>query len=338
MKKIGIALVGLGPGAEPHLASLAALNDQVELRWGVTRSGNLRREGLLPSGTRLTADLGEALADAQVDVVVLATPANTHLALARQTLAAGKHTLVEKPLDVSLQRAEELVQLAEASGLCFGVVLQHRFRPGAVRLRALLASGALGELQAGMLQVPWWRSQAGYYDQAGRGTRARDGGGVLLTQAVHSLDLFRSLVGVRGVVAAQVRTTAVHAIETEDFASALLTLGNGAPGSVMATTAMFPGRTESIELIYAGAQVSLVGGGLQVHHHDGRTEMVEGDEKTGSGDAIMDFSPAAHTALYRDFLDAVAHHRPPLVSGREALLTHRLIEEILSAGAGDPPR
>ena len=334
-KKIGLALVGLGPGAEPHLASMAALQDHAELRWCVSRSGAPQRRGLLPASTRITADLGEALADPQVDAVVLATPANTHLAIARQTLAAGKHTLVEKPLDVSLARAEELVQLAEASKLCFGVVLQHRFRAGAVRLRELLDAGTLGQLQAGMLQVPWWRSQAGYYDQPGRGTRERDGGGVLLTQAIHSIDMFRSLVGVRQVVAAQITTTALHNIETEDFASALLTLGNGAPGNLMATTAMHPGRAESIELIFTNANVSLIGGRLQVHYHDGRTEVVEGDAKTGSGDSIMDFSPEAHTALHRDFLDAIVHKREPMVSGREALLTHRLIEEILSRGAAD---
>ena len=81
------------------------------------------------------------------------------------------------------------------------------------------------------------------------------------------------------------------------------------------------------------AHVSLVGGGLQVHYHDGRTEVVDGDAKTGSGDSIMDFAPDAHIALHGDFLDAITHQREPLVSGREALLTHRLIEEILSAGA-----
>ncbi len=341
MKKISIALVGLGPGAEPHLASFAALKDRVDLRWCVTRgTSNVPpvRQRLVPESARFTSNLSEVLADAAVDAVVLATPANTHLALAKQTLAAGKHTLVEKPLDVSLQRAEELVQMADASKLCFGVVLQHRFRAGAVRLRELLDSGTLGTLQAGILQVPWWRSQAGYYDQPGRGTLERDGGGVLLTQAIHSLDLFRSLVGVRKVVAAQVMTTQIHQMQTEDFVSALLTLGNGAPGNLMATTAMYPGRTESIELVFSQASVSLVGERLQVQYHDGRTELVEGEAKTGSGDAIMDFSPAAHTALYRDFLDAIVHRRAPSVSGREALLTHRLIEEILSTGAEDPPR
>ena len=330
MRKIGIALIGVGPGSQPHLASLRKLDDRVDLRWAVTKSDLERARAIVPAHTRVTTILDHVLQDTEVDAVIVATPAHTHLDIARQTLAAGKHTLVEKPLDVSLSKAEELVKFADSTGLQFGVVLQHRFRPGAVRLRELVESAALGELQAGILQVPWWRSQSGYYDQPGRGSVARDGGGVLLTQAIHALDLFRSLVGVREVISSRVRTTDIHRIETEDFAAALLTLGNGAPGVLMATTAMYPGRAESLELVYTNATVSLVGGTLRVLFHDGRTEVVEGEAKSGSGDSIMDFSPAAHIELLRDFLDAISLGRSPAVSGSEALETHRLIEKIIA--------
>jgi predicted dehydrogenase len=330
MKKLVIALIGVGPGSQPHLASLKALHDRVDLRWAVTRSDLERARTAVPAHTQVTTRLEHVLQDAAVDAVIVATPAHTHLDIAGQTLAAGKHTLVEKPLEVSLSKAEELVQFADGTGLRFGVVLQHRFRPGAARLRQLLESGVLGELQAGVLQVPWWRSQVGYYDQPGRGSLARDGGGVLLTQAIHALDLFRSLVGVSEVVASRVRTTDIHRMETEDFASALLTLGNGAPGVLMATTAMYPGRAESLELMCGHATASLVGGTLRVLFHDGRTELVEGEAKSGSGDSIMDFSPAAHTELLRDFIDAITLGRPPAVSGSEALATHRLIEKIVA--------
>ena len=330
MRKIGIALIGAGPGSQPHLASLRELDDRVDLRWAVTKSDSERARAAVPAHTRVTTRLDDVLQDTQVDAVIVATPAHTHLDIARQTLAAGKHTLVEKPLDVSLAKAEELVKFADSTSLRFGVVLQHRFRPGAVRLKELVESAALGELQAGVLQVPWWRSQSGYYDQPGRGSVARDGGGVLLTQAIHALDLFRSLVGVREVVSSRVCTTDIHRIETEDFAAAILTLGNGAPGVLMATTAMYPGRAESLELVYTHATVSLVGGTLRVLFHDGRTEVVEGEAKSGSGDSIMDFSPAAHIELLRDFLDAITLGRSPAVSGSEALETHRLIERIIA--------
>lgn len=331
-KQLGIALLGVGPGSEPHLQSLATLADSVDLRWALARSNPDKARAAVPPTTRVTADLQEILADPLVEAVIVATPAYTHLEIAAAALAAGKHTLVEKPLDVTLARAEELVGRATAHGVHLGVVLQHRFRPGAQRLKQLLDAGTLGAVQSAVLQVPWWRSQEGYYAKAGRGTLARDGGGVLLTQAIHAIDLFRSLVGVRAVVASQIATTAIHQMETEDFASALLTLGNGAPGVLVATTAMYPGRAEVLELVCRHATATLEGGTLRVQYHDGRSETVEGEAKSGSGDSIMDFSPDAHIALHRDFFGAVAEGRPPTVTGEEALATHRLIDQIVRQG------
>ncbi len=330
MSRLGVALVGLGPGAQPHLQSLAELQEQLDVRWAVCRNTASADLGLLTGATQLTSRLDAVLADPGVHLVVVATPASTHLDIAAQCLAAGKHTLVEKPLDVSLERAEQLVRLGKESGKNLGVVLQHRFRPGAVRLREMMASGTLGELQSASVSVPWWRSQTGYYDKNGRGTRERDGGGVLLTQAIHAIDLFRSLVGVSHVHAAQAITTRIHAIETEDLVSALLTLGNGAPGSLWATTAQYPGRPESLEMIFANASVSLTGGRLDAWFHDGRQICVEAQGGAGSGDSIMDFSHQAHKALIQDFVDAAQAGREPIASGEEALATHRLIEQMLS--------
>lgn len=332
MTKLGIALVGVGPGSEPHLQSLATLADSVDLRWALARSNPDKARAAVPPSTRVTGDLQEILGDPLVEAVIVATPAYTHLEIASAALAAGKHTLVEKPLDVTLARAEELVGVAAARGVQLGVVLQHRFRPGAQRLKQMLDASTLGAVQSAVLQVPWWRSQEGYYAKAGRGTLARDGGGVLLTQAIHAIDLFRSLVGVRAVVASQIATTAIHEMETEDFASALLTLGNGAPGVLVATTAMYPGRAEVLELVCRHATATLEGGNLRVQYHDGRSETVEGEAKSGSGDSIMDFSPDAHIALHRDFFGAVAEGRAPTVTGAEALATHRLIDQIVRQG------
>lgn len=338
MKRVGIALIGVGPGAQPHMQSLAELADLVDVRWAVCRNVQAAQLGPLAGHARLTADLDEVLADEAVEAVIVATPASTHLEIAARCLQAGRHALVEKPLDISLERAEQLVRCGEASGRLLGLVLQHRFRPGAVRLQQLLQSGELGALQFASVNVPWWRSQEGYYAKAGRGTLARDGGGVLLTQAIHAVDLFRSLVGVRSVVAAQAVTTSIHPIETEDLALAMLTLGNGAPGFLWATTALYPGRAESLELVCSAASARLVGGALRVSFHDGRQIEVAAEGKSGSGDNIMDFSHEAHKALIRDFVEAVrsGSGRKPLVSGQEALETHRLIQTVLEVARFRP--
>ena len=334
MKRTGVALVGLGPGARPHLASLADLRQRLDVRWAICRHPAGAELGPLAGTVSASSDLAAALADREVEVAIVATPASTHLEIAGRCLAAGKHTLVEKPLATALADAEQLVALATGSGRTLGVVLQHRFSPGALRLRELLAQDALGAVQAASVRVPWWRPQS-YYDEPGRGTLQRDGGGVLLTQAIHSIDLFRSLVGVSAVQAAHATTTALHRMETEDHVTALLRLGNGAPGFLVASTAMFPGGPESIEVVGRLATAVLQAGALKVAFHDGRSEAVGSDGRSGSGANIMDFSHEGHRALIEDFLDATAAGRAPRVSATEALETHRLIETVLrTARAG----
>jgi predicted dehydrogenase len=330
MDRIGIALVGLGPGSQPHVKSLVDLAARVQVRYALCRHPERADVGALAGQVRASADLQAVLDDPQVRAVIVATPPATHAEIAGACLAAGKHVLVEKPLEVSLPRAQALVAAARASGRRFGVVLQHRFRPGSLRLRALLESGALGTVQFALVRVPWWRPQHGYYDQPGRGSRARDGGGVLLTQAIHALDLFRSLVGVSAVQAAQATTTAVHRMETEDYAAALLRLAHGAPGVLVATTAMYPGSPEVIEIAGTLGTAVLAAGRLQVRWHDGREETVEAEGPGGSGANIMDFPHDAHRAVIADFLDAIEQGRDPAVTGEEALATQALIEEVLA--------
>ena len=331
MSTLGVALIGLGSAVQPHARSLADLADRAAIRWGYSRTEARRAAFARDYGAPVSSDLDQVLADPAVQVVLILTPANAHLEIAKLAFAAGKHVLVEKPLDATLDRAERLVRAGRAANRRLGVVLQHRFRPGSLRLKQRLAEGALGTIGAASLAVPWWRPQS-YYDVEGRGTLARDGGGVLLTQAIHSLDLFRSLVDVTEVVAAQVVTTALHRMETEDYAGALLRLRNGAPASMTATTAFMPGAPERIEIIGTDASAQLHGGSLLITRLDGSEERLDAEGPTGAGANTMDFPHDAHRELWRDFLDAVDDGRDPTVSGEEALATQRLIGAILQAG------
>jgi predicted dehydrogenase len=331
-KRMGVALVGLGAASQPHLRSLQDLSDRVDLHYAVTRQPHPDRVRPFTGPVQVVADLDLALQDHRVQAVIVATPAATHLDLCRRCFAAGKHVLLEKPLDISLERSATLVKLAQNSGLNLGVVLQHRFREAAIVLQRLLDEGRLGEVQAASVRVPWWRSQA-YYEEPGRGTVARDGGGVLLTQAIHTLDLFRALVGVESVKAAVVRQTRLHQMETEDYVSALLVLGNGAPGDLMATTAMFPGFPETIDITGTLGSARLSGASLEVHFHTGSPLTVTSEGGTGSGANMMDFSNGPHRDLLSEFIDSIEQKRVPRVSGTDALLTQALIDELLRQGA-----
>jgi predicted dehydrogenase len=224
------------------------------------------------------------------------------------------------------------VQSAETAGIKLGVVFQHRFREASEALRRRLAAGALGELAAANVICPWWRPQS-YYDEPGRGTLARDGGGVLITQAIHTLDLLLSLTGPVAEVAAITGTTALHRMETEDFVGAGLRFANGAPGALLATTAAFPGFPERIELIGTKATAVLAAGVLTLHPHVGKTETIGEEQGTGGGADPMAFPHDAHRALLADFLDALDQDRSPRPSGREALGVHHLIDALLCASA-----
>ncbi|MEP7452709.1 Gfo/Idh/MocA family oxidoreductase [Phyllobacterium sp. SB3] len=330
MKKPGLAIIGLGPAALPHARSLVDLSDKVDVIWGASRTKGRTEEFAQAFPFPVTNNIDAAIADPAVDIVLVLTPANAHLEIAEKSFAARKHVLLEKPLDITLQRAEQIVSSGRASGLTFGVVLQHRFRTASVRLRKALEDNSLGKIEAASLRVPWWRPQS-YYDEGGRGTFARDGGGVMLSQAIHALDLFRSLLPVKNVVASQVRTTSLHRMEAEDHVTALMTLDNGAPASLLATTAAFPGFPETLEITGSLGSAHLAGGALKLSWLDDREEVVEAEGKSGSGANIMDFPHDAHRALIADFLSAVAEKRDPVVTGEEALATQKLIADIIRA-------
>ncbi|HEX3210192.1 MAG TPA: Gfo/Idh/MocA family oxidoreductase [Geminicoccaceae bacterium] len=331
-EKRRIALIGLGMAVLPHARSLRDLADRVEVAYAFSRSEHRRNAFAERFDFPLADDLEKIGADRSVGAVVIVTPPNAHLELVQRFAAAGKHILLEKPLERSTARAKALVEAAEAAGVSLGVVFQHRFREASEALRARLEAGELGKLAAANVVCPWWRPQS-YYDEPGRGTRERDGGGVLITQAIHSLDLLLSFTGPVAEVAAVAGTTALHRMETEDFAGAGLRFANGALGALLATTAAFPGFPERIELIGTRATAVLAAGVLTVHRRDGSLEKIGEEQATGGGADPMAFPHDAHRALLADFLEAIDRHRSPRVSGREALNVHYLIDAVLRASA-----
>ena len=323
-----IAVIGLGMAVTPHAKSLVDLAERVEVAYAFSRSEARRRAFAERFDFPLADDLDTIAADATVGAVMILTPPATHLELVERFAAAGKHILLEKPLERSTDRAAALVRAAEAAGVRLGVVFQSRFRDASLALRARLEEGALGELAAANVLCPWWRPQS-YYDEPGRGTLARDGGGVLITQAIHTLDLALSLTGPVAEVAAICGTSRVHRMETEDFAGAGLRFANGALGSLFATTAEYPGFPERIELIGTRATAVLAAGVVTLHHHGGAVERIGEEQSTGGGADPMAFPHDAHRALLTDFLDALDEGRDPRASGREALKVHHFIDAVL---------
>jgi len=281
-------------------------------------------------GCRTFESVAEIAADPDTDGVILITTPDQRQELVNILAEAGKHILIEKPLERTVRAASKIVETCEANNVRLGVVFQHRFRAGARRLTELVATGALGELSLVRADIPWWRDQA-YYDAPGRGTYARDGGGVLISQAIHVLDLLLSLAGPVEKVRALCATTKAHKMEAEDFATAGIVFSNGALGSVIATTATYPGEAERIVIDGTLATAKLEAGHLRVMWRDGRTEEQGELSGTGGGADPMAFPCDWHRDLIADFADAIANARQPLVTGREALKVHEFIEALVSA-------
>jgi UDP-N-acetyl-2-amino-2-deoxyglucuronate dehydrogenase len=332
MTRHRIAVIGLGMAITPHARSLLDLQGRVEVAYAFSRSEARRRAFAERFDFPTIGDLDRIVGDASVDAVMILTPPNTHLELVERFAGAGKHILLEKPLERSTERARRLVEAAEGAGVQLGVVFQHRFRDASEHLRKVLQQGALGELAAVNVISPWWRPQS-YYDEPGRGTLARDGGGVLITQAIHTLDLLLSLTGPVAEVAAITGTTALHRMEAEDFAGAGLRFANGAYGALMATTAEYPGFPERIELIGTKGSAVLAAGVVTLYWQNGREERFGEEQGTGGGADPMAFPHDAHRALLADFLDALDQGRSPRVTGREALRVHDFIDAVLRSSA-----
>ncbi|WP_316862094.1 Gfo/Idh/MocA family oxidoreductase [uncultured Cohaesibacter sp.] len=332
-----LAIIGLGMAARAHVSALEALHDRVDLTGLYMRSERRRISAAEAMQVRAFSSIEEISADKDTEAVLVLTPPDARLEIISTLAAAGKHILLEKPLERTLAAAIKVVETAEQAGVMLGMVLQHRVRPGAVRLAEIIRSGQLGDIAMVRVEVPWWRPQD-YYDQPGRGTFEQDGGGVLITQAIHVLDLMISLCGPVKSVQAMLATTRLHAMEAEDFASAGLVFENGAVGNVCTTTAAFPGSAEVIHIDGTLGTAVLEGGSLSLHWRDGNSESFEEKGSSGGGADPMAFPYDWHMGIIENFAQAVAGKADLIAPGRDALKVHRLIAALAKSSADDGRR
>jgi predicted dehydrogenase len=338
---IGIGIIGLGMAVKPHALALRDLEaaGRVRVLGGFAPSGDRRAAFAVAWGWPVFDRIEALLAAPGLDLVIILTPPRTHLPLAEQALAAGCHVLVEKPVEWDAARAGALVDAATRAGRIAAVVFQHRFRPAALRLKAVLDDGALGDILSASAAIRWWRDDA-YFATPGRGMKARDGGGVLLTQAIHTLDLLLHLAGPVASVTGFARTSGLRAIDTEDIAACALRFASGAIGAVDATTVARPGFPERIEIAGTRGSAALVAERLDLHIAGRAPEVIDHGSAGGGGADPMAFDHGPHRAMIAEVLDAIAQHRAPSNDAATGLPVQRLIEAWLgsaSAGGAEAP-
>jgi UDP-N-acetyl-2-amino-2-deoxyglucuronate dehydrogenase len=338
-RSVGIALVGAGNIARTHAAAIAeipnarlvAISDSVE---SACRAFSQQWGGLA-----WTTDIHELVSRPDVDIVGICTPSGTHADVAVVAAEAGKHLIVEKPLDVTLHQADRIIAAARQHRVKLAGVFPNRFRAGAKRAKEAIEQGRLGTLVLADAYVKWHRSQE-YYD-GWHGTWALDGGGALINQAIHTVDLLQWLAGPVSTVFGHAGTLA-HVMEAEDTASAVLTFQQGALGVIQAATSCWPGDPARAEFHGTKGTIALEDGRVTVWNLTDST-IAEKEAITSleaqDGQSYADPSAIAHVSHRRqieDMIDAVLNDREPRVTGTEARKAIEIIRAIyLSAKCGE---
>lgn len=283
----------------------------------VSRTGN--RPQHAPADLPVFPSLGTV--SVVYDAVIITTPNGLHAAPALEAAALGKHVLTEKPLDITRPAMEAMISAHEKAGTVLAVSFQRRTRPSNLALKALLDQKALGQIIAADLSCRFWRDQAYYDSGAWRGGWAIDGGGPFLQQAIHNLDLYVWFFGVPDEVVGHTDTFA-HAIEVEDHGAALLRYNEGMIGTIVASTCARPGYPARLEVITERGCFTTLDDRITVWDIEGVPNPQPPEVGPGSSAAnlasVSDTS--GHEAIVKDFEEAVATGRPPLVPGREAAL------------------
>jgi predicted dehydrogenase len=290
--------------------------------------------------------LTATLADCAVDLVAVCTPSGLHVEAAEEALAAQRHVLIEKPLDVSLPRARHLSRLAadaEKRGLVATVVSQHRFDPASIAVASAVADGRFGRITSAVASVAWWRAQS-YYDSAHwRGTWALDGGGAVMNQGVHTVDLLVWLLGQPTEVFAHTGRLAHDGIEVEDVAVATIRFPAGALGVLHVTTAAYPGTAVRLQIHGSRGSAVIHDDQLEYFHAAGDGDadnqaagVVPAEELRGAQKSPDSFV-IGHLRQYHDVVDAIDRRRPAKVRVDDGLAALAVVKALyLSATLARP--
>jgi UDP-N-acetyl-2-amino-2-deoxyglucuronate dehydrogenase len=341
---LGCVIVGCGMIARFHARALAEVPG-ARLVGLVSRShdGAAKMARELNLSVELYTDLAPALARPDVHVVIVTTPSGAHLGPAVAAAGAGKHVVVEKPLEITTERCDQIIEACAKAGVKLCTIFPSRFADANVALRSAVERGRFGRLTLGETACKWWRSQA-YYDEGGwKGTRALDGGGALMNQAIHNVDLLQWVMGDVAEVSAFTATLAHERIEVEDTAVACLRFAGGALGVIQATTSVYPGLPKTIAVHGDRGTVVIEQEDVLRWEFDPPTPEDEEVKRrfaqkvgaSGGSSNPAAISHEGHARQLRDFVRAVRTNSAPLVDGGEGRKAVAIIEAIYaSARAG----
>lgn len=328
MRKMKIGIVGTGAITGKHADAISEI-ENAELVALCSSSSERAKSAEQTFGIKTYYDISDFLSHPDLEIVCICTASGHHMEAGLLAAKAGKHLLIEKPIEINLTRADQLIEACKENGVRLGVIFQNRFSPDYLKLIAAVQEGKFGKLLMGNAHVNWYRAPEYYSTSPWKGTLQGDGGGAFMNQGIHTLDLLLDVMGDVKSVFAKVKT-ALHPIEGEDLGAALVTFENNALGNITASTALYPGLPERLEIFGKKGSAVLEGGKLIQWSILGEESMpIMADAKAGSGAADpMAIGHALHKAQWEHYLNAVDKNEPILVEGKMARKSVELIRAI----------
>jgi UDP-N-acetyl-2-amino-2-deoxyglucuronate dehydrogenase len=327
---LGFAIVGAGNIAGVQVEAIKRISEARVVV--ITGRGEASGRALaVAAEADWTQDLKAAVSRADVDVVSICTPSGAHMEPAVAAARAGKHLMIEKPLEITASRMDAILEAVQAAGVTLTCFFPSRFMIGVQKARKAINEGRLGKMVLADAFVKWYRSQE-YYGVDWRGTWALDGGGALMNQSIHSIDILQWLAGSVESVVARSRTSS-HEIETEDTATAILSFHSGAMGVIQGATSCWPGEPARVELRGTEGTIVLQEGRivtwkLKDSSEEEESEMLALEQSLGSGSADpMGIGFEMHQRQISDMITAIRSGVDPAVDGIEA---RKAVEIILA--------
>lgn len=320
----GFGIIGTGMIAHFHAKAIAAIPG-AKLVGCYNHVESRAQAFAVEYGCRVFSNFDEFLADTEIQIVTICTPSGAHQEPAVAAARAGKHVLVEKPLEITLARCDAIVHACSQAGVQLGVILPSRFTPANLALKQAIDSGRFGRLTLGDTYVKWWRTQQ-YYDSGNwRGTWKLDGGGAYMNQAIHNVDLLCWMMGEVSEVIGMTATLAHDRIEVEDVGSAIVKFKNGAIGTLQATTAAWPGLLKKTEIHGTQGTAIIEQDELLVWQFEHelptdaslRESFSQKSGITGGASDPKAISFIGHQRQFEDFLRAVNSGTRPAIDGLE---------------------
>lgn len=337
MSNHGFGIIGCGMIAEYHTKAINEIEGaKVVAAFSRSEANGAKIANLAGGDCKVYDDLDAMLKHPDVDVVCVCTPSGAHLDPAVQSAQAGKHVVVEKPLEITLERCDAIISACDRAGVRLCTIFPSRFSPANLSLKHAIDSGRFGRLTLGDTYVKWWRTQQ-YYDSGGwRGTWDLDGGGALMNQAIHNVDLIQWLMGDVASVQAMTATLVHDRIEVEDTAVAAVRFKNGALGVIEAATSAFPGLLKRTEIHGEHGSARVEQDDITLWQFaaaadaDVEIQAAIASSKSGSSGASdpRGIHHAGHRDQLADFLNAIDHGTQALVDGREGRKSVEIIRAI----------